>query len=210
MSKSRYNASMKTKRYTKEEIPLLIAALDRGEIIAFPTDTVFGLACVCDNPQAIQKVKAAKNRDAEKPLPMMCANIAMVKHYAEVNEAAERLMKAFFPGALTLIFNKQRDVPAYVTNGKDSIGIRIPNTPFIVDMIQQLQRPLLVTSANLSGEPSLRNWCDVEASLRGRIDGILCEDAKSETASTIVDIRTDYRILRQGEISAEAIAKVLR
>lgn len=200
---------MKTILYEEKDLPALIEALRKGKAIAFPTDTVFGLACLSDNLEAINKVKEAKHRDASKPLPMMCYDIEMVKTVAYVNKAQQKIMEAFFPGALTLIFDKKENVPAYVTNGFSTIGIRIPDTPRILEIIKALQKPLLVTSANLSGEPSLKRWQDVYQSLNGRIDGILCLDAESKVASTIVDARQGLTILRQGLISKEDLKKVL-
>lgn len=201
---------MKTILYQDNQWDLVAEALKEGKIIAFPTDTVFGLACLCDNPQAIQKVKEAKMRDAAKPLPMMCSDKEMMKKYVYLTENAEKLVDNLSPGKLTIVLDKKNSVPDYVSNSFPSLAIRIPNVEHILYLIRQLGKPLLVTSANLSGEPSLASWRAVLKSLEGRIDGLVCSDAASDTASTIVDARNQVTILRLGEISEKKIKEIIK
>lgn len=198
------------KVYKKEEIEKVKDDLLKGEIVAFGTDTVFGLACVYDDLKAIEKVYAAKNREAKKALPMMCGNKEMIKEVAIVNEDALKIMDKFMPGAITIIYKKKPVISDYVTSGLDTIGIRIPNDEWIIDLINRVNKPLLVTSANISSEPSLSKWNEVKEKLEGRIDGIVMGDAKGEVSSTIVDCSKDeIKILRQGPISEKEILEVL-
>lgn len=177
--------------------------------MAFPTDTVFGLGCVI-NKDAIAKIYEAKGRSFDKPLPMMCNSLEMIESVAEVSEDAKKLIKAFVPGALTLIFNKKPHIEDYVTNGKPTIGIRVPDDEWILDLISKLNQPILVTSANLSDTGSLLKWEDVYNQLNGKIDGIVCADATGETSSTIVDVTNELKILREGPITIEEIKEALR
>lgn len=201
---------METNLYQIENLNEVIEKLENGAVIAFPTDTVFGLGCVFDNQDAINKIKKAKGRDENKPLPMMCSNIEMIKEVAIVNGDALKLLKKFTPGPLTIILNKKEEVPSFITNGFKTIGIRIPNDKMILEMINKLNKPMLVTSANISGKPSLRKYQDVLKELDHKIDGIVCKDAFSDVASTIVDMSDGkMKIIRQGIISFKELKSCL-
>lgn len=197
------------KKFNVNEVDKVAECLASGEIVAFPTDTVFGLACVFDNEQAVQRIKDAKGRDANKPLPMMCSSVMMINEVANIDTKAYKIMLNHFPGALTVILNKKDCVPAYVTNGFKTIAIRVPNYDLILRIIKRLGKPLLVTSANISNEPSIREYQEVINKLGDRIDAIVTEDAKSETSSTIVDLTDGFKIVRQGEISEEELLNTL-
>ena len=200
---------MQTIRCQKSDMDKLIDLLLGGGIIAFPTDTVFGLACKMDE-EAMAKVYAAKGRDFGKPLPMMCASLKMIKEVAYVDEAAQKIIEHFMPGALTIVFRKRETVPSYVTQGLDTIGIRVPDDDFILELISRLNTPLMVTSANVSGSGSLLSYKDVLRQMDGIIDAIVCEDARGQQASTIVDVSAGLKLLREGPIPFGAIEEVIR
>lgn len=200
---------METIKYTKQDLNRIKESLLKGEIIAFPTDTVFGLGCIV-NKQAIDKIYEAKGRSFDKPLPMMCNGIEMIEKVAKVSEEAKKIINKFVPGALTLIFNKKDNVEDFVTNGKPTIGIRVPDDKWILDLISGLNQPLLVTSANLSDTSSLIRWEDVYSQLNGKIDGIVCEDASGDSSSTIIDVTDKVKLLRKGPISLQDIMEVMK
>lgn len=200
---------MKTAIFNKEEKKKVVETLRNGGIVAFPTDTVFGLGCII-NKEAISKIYEAKGRSFDKPLPMMCNSLEMIESVAIVSEDAKKIINKFVPGALTLIFNKKAEIEDYVTNGKPTIGIRVPDDKWILDLIEELGQPILVTSANLSDTGSLLSYKDVLAQLDGRIDGIVCADATGETSSTIIDVTNDIKLLRQGPITLDQIMEALR
>ena len=200
---------MNTIKLTKMDTKQIIDRLLAGGILAFPTDTVFGLACIMDE-KAIAKVYEAKGRSFDKPLPMMCNGLDMIESVAYVDENSRKLINKFMPGAITLIFNKKDCVKDYVTMNKNTIGIRVPNDEWILNLITQLNMPILVTSANISGDGSLLKWEDVYSCMNGKIDGIVCEDARGDLASTIVDCSSTVKILRQGPISNEEIMEALK
>lgn len=199
---------MATIKYTKQDLSKIKEILLNGSIVAFPTDTVFGLGCVI-NKQAIDKIYSAKGRSFDKPLPMMCNGLKMIESVAKVSEDASKIINKFVPGALTLIFNKKDNVEDFVTNGKPTIGIRVPDDKWILDLISELNQPILVTSANLSDTGSLTKWEDVYSQLNGKIDAIVTEDASGETSSTIIDVTDGIKLLRQGPISLDDIMEVL-
>lgn len=199
------------KKYQTSDINEVQKALLSGEIIAFPTDTVFGLACVFDDMTAIKKVYAAKSRESKKALPMMCGNTKMIEEVAFVSEDAKKIMKAFMPGAITIIYKKKNVIDDYVTSNLPTIGIRIPDDKWIIELIEKVGKPLLVTSANISGEPSLFKWEDVYKELDGKIDGVVMSDARGDSSSTIVDCSSEeIKVLRKGPISIEQIMQVLK
>ena len=200
---------METIKYKKMDKNKIINSLISGGILAFPTDTVFGLGCIMDR-KAIEKIYVVKGRSFDKPLPMMCSNLKMIEEVAYVSEKAKKIIDAFVPGPLTLIFKKKENVKDYITQGKKTIGIRVPDDEFILDLIDSLNMPLMVTSANNSGEPSLAKWKDVYGIMKGKIDGIVCEDARGEVSSTIIDVSDDIKILREGPISLAQIMEVIK
>ena len=200
---------MKTIRYTKMDKQEIINILMTGGILAFPTDTVFGLACAMDK-DAIKKVYKVKGRDFKKPLPVMCSGPEMISRIAVVNEKAERIMERFMPGALTMVFQKKDDLDECFTQGMNTVGIRVPDDEWILDLIRQLDRPIMVTSANISGNGSLLKWEDVYASMHGKINGIVTEDARGDQASTIIDVTSDeVKVLREGPISIKEIKEAI-
>lgn len=197
-----------TKLLYKKDIDYLVEEVLKGKIVAFPTDTVFGLACIYDNEEAIKKIYEAKGRDFNKSLPMMCNNLTMLKKYAKLNNQSKKIIKTFMPGALTIILNK-KNIPDFVTN-KETIAIRIPDDKWVRSLIRKLNKPLLVTSANISNTSSLLDYKDVFNELNNRIDYIVKGKAKNITSSTIVDARKEIIILREGEISLKDIQESLK
>lgn len=200
---------METLKLSKNDKKKVIEILKNSGIVAFPTDTVFGLGCVI-NKEAISKIYEAKGRSFDKPLPMMCNGLKMIESVANVSEDAEKIINKFVPGALTLIFNKKAHIEDYVTNGKPTIGIRVPDDEWILDLINELNEPILVTSANLSDTGSLLKWEDVYAQLNNKIDAIVCSDATGQTSSTIIDVTNEVKLLREGPITLDKIKEVLK
>ena len=200
---------MKTIRYTKMDSDKIIELLNRGGLLAMPTDTVFGLACMMDE-KAIARVYEAKGRSFDKPLPMMCSSKKMISEVAKISEEAEKIIDRFMPGALTIVFAKKGTVADYITNGRKTIGIRMPDDDFILSLIEKLGKPLMVTSANISGNGSLIRWEDVLSAMDGKIEGIICEDARGDKASTIIDVSGDLRLLREGPLSFNEIEECIK
>jgi L-threonylcarbamoyladenylate synthase len=187
----------------------IIELLNRGGLLAMPTDTVFGLACMMDE-KAIARVYEAKGRSFDKPLPMMCSSKKMISEVAKISEEAEKIIDRFMPGALTIVFAKKETVADYITNGRKTIGIRMPDDDFILSLIEKLGKPLMVTSANISGNGSLTRWEDVLSAMDGKIEGIICEDARGDKASTIIDVSGDLRLLREGPLSFNEIEECIK
>lgn len=202
-----------------ETVVLETSELDRaaqylkdGEVVAFPTDTVYGVACIYDSEEAIQKMKVAKGRPESKPFPFMASSKELIKMVANVSERDEIIIDHFMPGALTIVLNKKDSVPSITTNGMPTIAIRMADDALVNEIISKVGKPLLVTSANISGEPSTSSYKDVYESLKGRISAVVARDATGSTASTIIDLTHDdcIKVLREGPISLEEIEATLK
>ena len=201
---------MHTKLLQKEQMSEVIEFLNQGEVVAFATDTVFGVAVCYDNNDAINKMKEAKGRDEGKPFPMMVSSLSDIHLVANIDNKYEKLMKTLMPGALTIVVNKKDSVPGFVTNDKQTIAIRMPNDEYVLSLISKVGKPLLVTSANLSGGANTSNTSEVLAQLDGRIACVVDGKSGGSVASTIVDLTGgEIQILREGVISRERIEACL-
>ena len=192
---------METQRLTKKDSAQIVEILNRGGVVAFPTDTVYGLAVRYDLKEAILKMKEAKQRPETKPFPMMVSSKAQIERVAVTDARSQKLIDHWMPGALTLVFKKRPEVDELVTNGFPTIGIRMPDDEFVLEIINRVGVPLLVPSANLSGQPSCTTSEEVLKQLDGRIDAVVLGESGASTASTVCDTTGDeLKILRQGPI----------
>ena len=192
------------------EIRKIKKALKKHGIIAFPTETVMGLGVFYDDFEAYEKLNAVKRRQEDKPYTMMLGDVDRIIKYAKIGTRAEKLIKAFMPGSITLLLHSRENVPAYVTHGTGVIGVRVPNMPEIQEMLNALSKPLLVPSANKSGEKPALNSLEVKNIFGDEVDYIVEGECGSGLPSTIVDLtEPDARVIREGSISKEEIFKVL-
>lgn len=201
---------MKTEVVTADEMDRLVAMLQQEEVIAFPTETVYGLGILYDSAAAMAKLKWAKKRPETKPFTLMVADVAEIEKFAHTKKRDWQIMRALMPGPLTVILRRREEIDERLTNGFPTIGIRCPADPFVRELIQKAGKPLLVPSANLSGEPAARSSDEVLAQLDGRIAMVVQGQCGSAVASTIVDLTgEEIRILRQGEITMTQIKEVI-
>lgn len=195
---------METQRLTKKDSAKIVEILNSGGVVAFPTDTVYGLAVRYDLKEAILKMKEAKQRPENKPFPMMVSSKAQIERVAVTDARSQKLIDQWMPGALTLVFKKKPEIDELVTNGFPTIGIRMPDDDFVLEIINRVGVPLLVPSANLSGQPSCTTSEEVLKQLDGRIDAVVLGESGASTASTVCDTTGDeLKILRQGPIKLE-------
>ena len=201
---------METIRYHKEDIQAVVKQLKQKKVIAFPTDTVYGLGVIYDE-EALAALKYSKGRPENKPIPTMVGSLAQMEEIAVLNDEAKKLAAAFMPGAFTMILKKKDSVADFVTNGMETIGIRMPQDDFVLELLRQVGSPMLVTSANLSGEATGLVDVQVLSQLDGRIDGIVLGEAGGKVASTIVDMTSGkLKILREGPISKAMLEAALK
>jgi L-threonylcarbamoyladenylate synthase len=201
-----------SKRPEIEKIRVAANVIKKGGIVAFPTETVYGLGADALNPEAVTKVFEAKRRPADNPVIVHIANRKDAYRLAiDVPKAAERLMAQFWPGPLTLILKRSKLVPDITVVGLDTIAIRMPSNKVALTLISESETPIAAPSANLAGKPSPTTAKHVIDDLAGRIDVIL--DAgltKIGVESTVIDMTASVpQILRPGGTPYEKLKSVL-
>jgi L-threonylcarbamoyladenylate synthase len=183
-----------------------------GGIIAYPTETFYGLGADATNEKAIQKIFTVKGRDFKNPISLIIGKpddiYPLVK---DVPETAKKMMSAFWPGALTIVFSAADNVSPMLTAGNGKIGLRVSSHPIAGKIAQKINRPLTATSANLSGMPECSRAFEVIDQIGNKIDAIIdCGQTKGGKASTIIDVTCDPPvILREGAISRKNIGKYI-
>jgi L-threonylcarbamoyladenylate synthase len=186
--------------------------IKNGGIVAFPTETVYGLGAAVFDERALARIFEAKRRPADNPLIAHIAGLEQIPLLAaEITLTAQRLIDEFFPGPLTIVMNKTAAVPVIATAGLDTIGIRMPRYPLAHEFLMACGTPVAAPSANLSGKPSPTTWQAVAEDLDGRIDCILQGDATEiGLESTVVDCTSEVPIvLRSGSVSLEQLVAVV-
>jgi L-threonylcarbamoyladenylate synthase len=197
-----------------EEIILIRAAeiLANGGIIAYPTETFYGLGADATNEKAIEKIFAVKGRNFKNPVSLIIGQADDVYPFVQhVPETAQKLMAAFWPGALTIVFSATDKISPLLTAGSGKIGLRVSSHPGARKIVQKLKRPLTATSANLTGAPECTRAIEVAEQIGDKIDAIIdLGNTPGTKASTIIDITcTPPVILRKGAISRKIIAQYI-
>ena len=203
---------MKVLPASEEAIGVAARILAEGGLVAFPTDTVYGVGAHAFQPDAVERIYVAKIRPRDKAIPILLARADDLVLVAEgITETAWLLAERFWPGGLTLVLPKKAKVPDVVSAGGPTVAVRVPDHPVFLALVAALGAPLAATSANLSGRPSLITAQDVEAELGGRIELILDGGAcAGGVPSTVLDLTTDPpTILRAGAIVEEEINAAL-
>ena len=203
---------METKLIDPEHVAEAGAIIRSGGLVAFPTETVYGLGADAMNSAAVQKIFEAKGRPADNPLIVHISDKNQIPALArEINENARRLIETFMPGPFTIILKKQKNIPDAVTAGLDTVGIRFPAEPVAVRFIAAAGTPIAAPSANLSGSPSPTRAADVFSDMNGRIDAVIrggnCEVG---VESTIVDASGEVPVLlRPGGVTIDQIREIV-
>lgn len=205
---------MKTKTiniYSFDEIKKI---LDKGGVIAIPTETVYGLAFKIDNVKAYKKMLDIKGRDFNKPCTIFVKNTDVLKDYCMIDSDELRIVNTLMPGEITCVFKSKVLEPRYVVTKENTIGIRIPNKQFLLELLEYLDYPLVVTSVNRSGSQPINNRKDILSEFKNELDAIVVDDfnlvnsnneselSSSNTPSTVVSFQNhSFKILREGAIS---------
>jgi len=187
--------------------------IQEGEVIVFPTETVYGLGANAYDPNAVRKIYLIKNRPSDNPLIVHVSSIDMAKTMVtEFNEDAEKLAKRFWPGPLTLILPKSAIVPDITTGGLDTIAIRMPDNKIALDIIKTASLPIAAPSANLSGKPSITNGKDAYEELNSIVPLILdAGQCRIGIESTVLNLTSNpITILREGVVTKKQIEDILR
>ncbi len=179
--------------------------LKNGGVIAFVTDTVWGLGCLPDNEKGVERIYEIKGRDRSKPLILMSNDTKYLLPFVnKISPAAEKLMQKFFPGALTIVTEKSEKTPHYITSGINTVGIRIPDNYFFKLLCSKIYGHVLATtSANLSNHTSSKTYKEAYNSIGAFVDYIF-EDygyiAKGIESTVVLTKGNEIKILRQGSV----------
>ena len=174
------------KKFKQNQLKDAAKLLNQGGVLAFPTETVFGLGVVYDNKDAYSDLVSIKRRPPEKPFTLMCAETKDIEKYAYINESAKKLIDKYIPGQFTIILKAKEDLPSYVRSKEGFVGIRVPDYPLVQNLIKEVGKPLLVPSANRSGEQPAHTSDEVINNFDDEIDGVILGESVSNTPSTVV------------------------
>ena len=194
------------------QIEQAVEQLRAGAVVAIPTDTVYGLAAALDQPAAIERIYELKGRDYAKPLPVLVSSVAHARRLVrELTPFARAVAEHSWPGGLTIVVPASNAVPVSVMRGGESVGLRMPNHPLALAIIEAAGGALAVTSANRSGEPEASSAAAVQAIFGSKlafiVDGGECPGGRP---STVVRIDCDrLEVLRQGDVDVEAMRGAL-
>jgi L-threonylcarbamoyladenylate synthase len=195
----------------EKDLEEIVSALKAGELVVFPTDTLYGIGADPFNENSVKQVYMAKNRPFDMPLSIAVSNEKMMESVAVLNENARKLIRKFLPGPLTVMLTKKPSLPDILTSGSNQIGIRIPNHPFALRLIDKFG-PITATSANLHSHTDPVDVTMPLKDLKGHVKICVdCGKTKCAEPSTIVDVSDGaVEIIRKGVISQEEIENALR
>jgi tRNA threonylcarbamoyl adenosine modification protein (Sua5/YciO/YrdC/YwlC family) len=172
--------------------------LEKGGVIAYPTDTVYGLGCDLMNKQAIDRLYQIKGMSRDQALAFICPDLSDIARFAVVENAVYRVLRRFLPGPYCFILQATRDVPKIVQNKQKTVGIRVPNHPVTIAIVRELGRPLISTTAARPGQPPLVDPWEIEQEFNG-LDLVIDGDAGGTVPTTIIDLsQGEVRVVREG------------
>jgi len=182
------------------EITAAVAAIRRGDLVVYPTETVYGLGANALDPEAVERVFEAKGRSREKPLSMALPELSAAAEYTRMSDRERAFCERFLPGPVTVLVERTDRVPDVLVDGRTRVGIRVPDHGLARELARRTG-PITATSANRSGEPSARRVEEIDPAIRESAV-VLDGGETSGGESTVVDV-SDGRIVRRGELADE-------
>lgn len=187
------------KKIDKKIIDLIADYLNMEKVIAYPTDTIYGLGSRADSKRAIKKIFKIKQRKSDQPLLMLVGSIGMAKKYCRINKAQEEYIKKKWPGPFTFILESRGVLPEELSGETASLAVRLPKNDFILKIIKKIKVPLISTSLNISGKESLIDLENVEDYFETKPDLVLDAGQIKGKPSTLIDLRDmeNVKVLRR-------------
>jgi len=180
-------------------IAQVVEKLKQGGVIAYPTDTTYGIGCNIFNRRGIKSIYQIKQRDARKPFSFICSDLSDAANYAQVSNFAFKIMKRHLPGPYTFVLAATRVVPDTLTTRQKTVGIRIPDDEIALAIVRQLGHPLVTTSANLTGETPLHDPAEIEETMGRMLDFVIDGGIRYGDPSTVISLIDDQvEVLREG------------
>ncbi len=174
------------------QIEKAVEILKKGGLIAYPTDTIYGLGVDIFNQTAVEKVFALKGRDFNKPLSIAVANFEMIERIAEISKNQRAILKQLLPGPITVLLKKKKEVSNLITANSELVGIRFPDNQWAIKIIKMAKFPITATSANLSGQRDVFRGQDIKL----KVDFVVQGKCRYQKASTVVDL-VNQKIIRE-------------
>jgi len=189
-----------------------VSLLGRGDVVVFPTDTIYGIGASISNKSGVKKIFSVKSRSPDKPLIIYVADFEQLQQVTqEIPESTIESLRKIWPGAMSGIFPKTGIVPSFVTSGKDTVAVRIPNHQLCLELVRRVGHPLAVTSANVSGMETQKTAPEVAAQLGERVPLVLDGGPNPEQQpSTLVDFTgSPTQLLREGAWSFSKLRQAI-
>ena len=188
-----------------------LEALNNHQVIAFPTETVFGLGVFYDDQEAYELLNKIKRRKEDKPYTMMLSKVEDIKKYAEIDNKYLSLVNKYMPGSLTILVRSKDNVPGYVTHSTGVIGIRIPSNKEALELLNYVKKPLLVPSANRADQSPARTCGEVVEIFGDEIKVVVPGQIESGEPSTIIDLTgPELKLIRKGPIPFEELNQLIK
>jgi tRNA threonylcarbamoyl adenosine modification protein (Sua5/YciO/YrdC/YwlC family) len=183
----------------KRLIDQVTAVLEQGGVIAYPTDTTYGIGCSIFSKKGVERIYEIKQREKKKPFSFICPTLSEVAHYAKVSNYAFKLMKRLLPGPYTFVMDATQIVPDLLVTKQKTVGIRIPDNRICLAVVTALGHPIVTTSANLSGEEPIGDPREVFRSMGRQLDLVIDGGILSADVSSVVSLLHDTPVvLRKG------------
>ena len=194
----------------QNELDKAALILKKGGLISFPTETVFGLGVVYDDEKAYARLVSTKKRPPEKPFTLMLSDVEQIEKYTKLNRVSKALINKFMPGQFTIIVEAKKDLPSWCVSNTGGVGIRIADYDLIRNLIRKTGKPLLVPSANKSGEKPATTSNEVKEVFKEELDAIIEGQSVSNTPSTVVVIEGNKaNVVREGLVTQKQIDDVI-
>ncbi|RME25731.1 MAG: threonylcarbamoyl-AMP synthase [Deltaproteobacteria bacterium] len=178
----------------------VVEALAQGAVIAYPTDTVYGIGCDIFSKSGIERIYQLKDRSRKKPLSFVCADLKDISRYAQVPDHAYRIMKKYLPGPYTFILEATKEVPRIMMSKRKTVGIRVPDNPICLALVRELMHPIISTSANLHGDPPICDPREIDQKLGKVLDLVIDGGPLPNVPSTVVDLTGEFPyVIREGK-----------
>lgn len=180
-----------------------------GGVIAYATDTVYGLGCLLDEQSAVERIYEIKGRDRDKPFLLNAYDLNILKEYVAFNDVSFRLADLYWPGKLTIILDATSKVPLNLLNGRKTVGVRVPDCQLSLEMMKIVGRPVVSTSVNRAGRPAMLSAQDIFNEFSDEIDYILEDDncCSGEPSTIVLNQGEVFNVIRTGKLIDEIESK---
>lgn len=185
----------------------VVEALAQGAVISYPTDTVYGIGCDIFSKSGIERIYQLKDRSRKKPLSFICSDLKDISRYAQVSDTAYRIMRKHLPGPYTFILEATKEVPRIMMSKRRTVGIRVPDNPICLALVQELMHPIITTSANVSDMSPICDPREIDQKMGKVLDLVVDGGALPNVPSTVIDLssETPY-VIREGKGSVDWLA----